>query len=87
MYIYQFNENKGKLAFSPWTTTLSPFTPMNYQFYITPSMNYHFVTNDSLPLVKDVKYDGQHVTCMNTTVNSVVDWRNSVVNSTIDRLI
>jgi hypothetical protein len=36
---------------------------MNYQFYITPPMNYHFVTNVPLPLVKDVKRDGQRVTC------------------------
>jgi hypothetical protein len=37
---------------------------MNYQVYITPPINYHFVTNDPLPLVKDVKHDGQYVTCV-----------------------
>jgi hypothetical protein len=26
-------------------------------------MNYHFVTNDPLPLVNDVKHDGQRVMC------------------------
>ena len=32
---------------------------MNYQFYITLPMNYHFITNDPLPLVKEFKHDGQ----------------------------
>ena len=26
-------------------------------------MNYHFVINDLLPLVKDVKHDGKRVMC------------------------
>ena len=50
-------------------------------------MNYHFVINDPLLLIKDVKHNSQHVTCMNSIVNIVVDWRNNVVNSTIDHLI
>ena len=73
------------------------FFPMNYHFificfyellilYYT-LMNYYFVTNDPLPLVKDVKRDGQRVTCVNNTVNGVVNWRNNVVNNTINRLI
>jgi hypothetical protein len=50
-------------------------------------MNFHFVTNNPLSLVKDVKHDGQCVTCVNSIVNSVVDRRNSVVNNTVNCLI
>jgi hypothetical protein len=76
----------GNYHFSPRIITRLPFAHMNYQFYITFSMNYHFVTEDLLPSVKDIKHDGQRVTCINSTMNSVVDCQNSVVNSIVDRL-
>ena len=61
----------GEISFSPHELELSLFAPINYQFYITPFMNFYFVTNDPLPLVKGVKQK----------VNV-----NSVGNSTVDRL-
>ena len=54
---------KGNLALPSHELPLSPFAPMRYQVYIRAPMNCHFVTNNPLPLVKDVKYDGQRVTC------------------------
>jgi hypothetical protein len=63
----------GEISFTPHELSLSPFAPMNYQRYLRPLMNCHFATNNPIPLVKNVKRDGQWVTCVNSIVNSVVD--------------
>jgi hypothetical protein len=44
----------GKNNFTPHELPILHYTPMNY----------HFVINDLLPLVNDIKHDSQHEQCL-----------------------